>query len=84
MAFDREKFANNGMGSGNAAPKIYSYDGAADTKAAVIADSFFDGVADFLTVGDIIISTSTTVPVMLYVVSISAADVVVTGYVAVA
>ena len=45
--------------------------GTADTKAAVIANSFFDGVADYLTVGDIIFSTTTTVPVALYVVSIS-------------
>jgi hypothetical protein len=84
MAFSRANFANNGMGGGNSAPKIFSYNGTADTKAAVIANSFFDGVADYLTVGDIIFSTTTTVPVALYVVSISAANVVVTGYVAIA
>ena len=84
MAFDRANFANNGMGSGNSAPKIFSYNGSADTKATVFANSYFDDVADLLTVGDIIISSTTTTPIMMYVVSISADDVVVTGYVAVA
>ena len=82
MAFDRTKLSG-GIGAGSDAPKIYSYDGSADTKAAVIADSFFDGVADHLAVGDMIFATTTTVPVALYVVSITA-GVVVTGYVAVA
>ncbi len=83
MAFDRTGLSGN-IGAGSNAPKFFTYDGSADTKAAVIADSFFDEIADVLAVGDIIISTSTTVPVALYIVSISAADVVVTGYVAVA
>lgn len=82
MAFDRTGLSGN-IGAGSNAPKFFTYDGSADTKAAVIADSFFDDVADILNVGDIIISTSTTVPVALYVVSITA-GVVVTGYVAVA
>ena len=82
MAFDRTGLSGN-IGAGSNAPKFFTYDGSADTKAAVIADSFFDDVAGILNVGDIIISTSTTVPVALYVVSITA-GVVVTGYVAVA
>ena len=81
MAFDRTGLSGN-IGAGSNAPKFFTYDGSADTKAAVIADSFFDDVADILNVGDIIISTSTTVPVALYVVSITA-GVVVTGYVVV-
>ncbi len=83
MAYSRTNLSG-GIGGGSSAPKIYSYNGSADTKAAVIADSFFDDLADILNVGDIIFSTSTTVPVALYIVSISAADVIVTGYVAVA
>ena len=83
MAFDRTGLSGN-IGAGSNAPKFFTYDGSADTKAAVIADSFFDGLADILEVGDIIIATTTTVPVALYIVSISAADVIVTGYVAVA
>ena len=85
MAFDRTLMANSSMGAGNAAPKMFSYKGSTNTKAEVIADSFFDDVADILAVDDIIVaSTSDTAPVLLYVVSISAADVVVTGYVLVA
>lgn len=83
MAFDRLGFSG-GIGVGSTAPKVHSYNGSADTKVAVIADSFFDGVADRLEVNDVIIASTTTTPVMLYVVSISAANVVVTGYVAVA
>ena len=82
MAFDRTLFANNSMGAGNEAPGVFSYKGSTNTKAQVIADSFFDGVADRLEVDDAILaSTSDTAPVFLYVVSISAANVVVTGYV---
>ena len=81
MAFDITLFANNGMGAGNAAPKIFSYKGSTNTKAEVIADEFFDDIADNLAVDDLIYaSTSDTAPVLLYVVSISAADVVVTGF----
>jgi|LGVF01.2.fsa_nt_gb hypothetical protein len=81
MAFDRTLFANNSMGAGNSAPGIFSYKGSTNTKAEVIADSFFDDIADRLEVDDLIYSsTSDTTPVLLCVVSISAADVVVTGY----
>ena len=84
MAFDRTGFSGN-IGAASNAPKSFNYDGSGNTKAEVIADSFFDDVADHLEVNDIIISsTSDTAPVLLYVVSISAADVVVTGYVLVA
>ena len=83
MAFDRTNLSG-GIGAGSSAPKIFTYDGSADTKAEVIADSFFDDVAGQFAVGDMIFSTSTTVNVGLYVVSISAADVVVTGYIAIA
>ena len=80
MAFDRTLFANNGMGAGNAAPKIFSYKGSTNTKAEVIADSFFDTVYQVLAVDDqIFASTSDTAPVLLYVVSITA-GVVVTGF----
>jgi len=78
---ERTYFANNSMGAGNEAPGIFAYKGTDNTKAEVIADSFFDDVADRLEVGDMIYSTtSDTAPVILYVVSISAANVVVTGY----
>lgn len=83
MPFSKENFAYSGMGAGNSAPKIFSHNGSADTKAVVIADSYFDDVYRLLAVGDIIIASTTTTPVMLYVVSITA-GVVVTGYVAVA
>ena len=81
MAFDRTLFSGN-VSAGSSAPKVYTYKGSTNTKAEVIADSFFDSVAAQLAVDDAIIaSTSDTAPVFLYVVSISAADVVVTGYV---
>jgi hypothetical protein len=81
MAFDRKLVAYSSMGAGNAAPKIFSYKGSTNTKAEVIADSFFDDIAPLLAVDDVILaSTSDTAPVYLYVVSISAADVVVTGF----
>ena len=81
MAFDRTLVGYSSMGAGNAAPKIFTYKGSTNTKAEVIADSFFDGIAGVLAVDDqIIASTSDTAPVLLYVVSISAADVVVTGF----
>lgn len=81
MAFDRELFANNSMGAGNKAPGIFAYKGTTNTKAEVIADSFFDSVAKSIAVDDLIFaSTSDTAPVLLYVVSISSSDVVVTDY----
>jgi len=80
MAFDRTLFSG-GIGAGSSAPKVHTYKGSTNTKAEVIADSFFDGIADRVEVDDLIYaSTSDTAPVLLYVVSISAADVVVTGY----
>lgn len=82
MAFKRTNLSGN-LGAGSGAPKLFTHDGSADTKAAVIATSYFDDAADVLNVGDIIISTTTTVVVALYVVSITA-GVVVTDYVAVA
>lgn len=83
MAFVKENFAYSGIGAGSSAPKIFSYNGSADTKATVIADSYFDTVYRQLAVGDMIFATTTTTPVGLYVVSITA-GVVVTGYIAVA
>tara|TARA_R110000851_G_scaffold62431_2_gene143187 strand:+ start:699 stop:956 length:258 start_codon:yes stop_codon:yes gene_type:complete len=81
MAFDRTLFANNSMGAGNEAPSNFSYKGSTNTKAEVIADDFFNEVADRLLVDDMIYSsTSDTAPVILYVVSISATNEVVTGY----
>lgn len=83
MAFDRKLFS--GVNTTNKTPAIYSYKGTTNTKAEVIANSFFDPIAGILEVGDIIIATtSDTAPVMRYVVSISASNVVVTGYVLVA
>jgi len=80
MAFNRT-FFSGGIGAGSEAPKVSTYKGSTNTKAEVIADSFFDSVADRLEVDDLIFaSTSDTAPVLLYVVSISAANVVVTGY----
>lgn len=80
MAFDRTLLSGS-IGGGSAAPKIFSYKGSTNTKAEVIADSFFDGIADILAVDDqLFASTSDTAPVLLYVVSISAANVVVTGF----
>ena len=83
MAFVTENFAYSGMGAGNSAPKIFSYNGSADTKAAVIADNYFNPIYKQLAVGDMIFSSSTTVNVGLYVASITAGAVV-TGYIAVA
>lgn len=84
MAFDRKNLSGN-IGAGSNAPKFYTYNGEDNTKAEVIADSFFDGIAEILEVGSLITATtSDTAPVALYVVSISAANVVVTGYVLVA
>lgn len=82
MAFNRTKLSGN-LGAGSSAPILFMYDGSADTKTAVIADSFFNDAAETLAVNDIIIASTTTTPVSLYVVSITA-GVVVTGYVAVA
>jgi len=80
MAFDRTLFSGN-VSAGSSAPVVFTYKGSTNTKAEVIANSFFDTVADHLSVDDLIYaSTSDTAPVLLYVVSISAADVVVTGY----
>lgn len=78
---ERKNLSGN-IGAGSNAPKFYTYNGTDNTKAEVIADSFFDDVADILEVGSLITATTSTVPVALYVVSISAANVVVTGYVA--
>jgi len=83
MAFAKEGFSYSGIGAGNSAPKFFSYNGSADTKAAVIADSYFDPIYKQLAVNDTILASTTTTPVLLYVVSITA-GVVVTGYVAVA
>ena len=83
MAFIRANLAYSSMGAGNSAPKIFAYNGSADTKATVIANSYFDDVYQLLAVGDMIFASTTTTPVALYVVSITA-GVVVTGYVAVA
>lgn len=81
MALDRKLVSGN-MGAGSGAPRVYTV-GTSDTKAAVIADSYFDEIAEILSVGDSIYATTTTTPVSLYVVSITA-GVVVTGFVAVA
>ena len=83
MALIRTNFAYSGMGAGNSAPKIFSYNGSADTKTAVIADNYFNGVHEQLAVGDMIFASTTTVNVGLYVASITAGAVV-TGYIAVA
>ena len=80
MAFDRTLFSG-GVSAGSSAPMVHTYKGTTNSKAQVIANSFFDTIADRLAVDDLIYaSTSDTAPVLLYVVSISAADVVVTGY----
>lgn len=50
MAFDITKLENH-SGSGPA-PKLWSYDGGTDNKAAVKGANYFDGAADLLTVGD--------------------------------
>lgn len=52
MAFDRENFANNGMASGNGAPKIYGHRDATSTKAAIATADYFLPVYQFLEVGD--------------------------------
>lgn len=83
MAFVKANLSYSGIGAGSSAPKFFSYNGSADTKAAVIADNYFNSVYLQLAVGDVILATSTTVPVLLYIVSITA-GVVVTGYVAIA
>ena len=83
MAFVKENLSYSGIGAGSSAPKLFSYNGSADTKATVIADNYFNSVYKQLAVGDTILATTTTTPVLLYVVSITAGAVV-TGYVAVA
>ena len=83
MAFDRTLLSGS-IGGGSAAPKVFSYKGTTNTKAEVIANSFFDPIYQILAVDDVIFaSTSDTAPVILYVVSITAGAVV-TGYIAIA
>jgi hypothetical protein len=82
MAFDRKLLSGN-VGAGSSAPMLFMYGGVADTIATVIASGYFNGAAAILSVGDIIVSTTTTTPVMLYVAT-NDGTTVTTGYVAVA
>ena len=52
MAFVKENLSYSGIGAGSSAPKLFSYNGSADTKATVIADNYFNSVYKQLAVGD--------------------------------
>lgn len=56
MAFEREKFSGN-IGAGSKSISLYVYK-TDDTKAATIADDYFDPLVDTLEVGDVILATT--------------------------
>lgn len=67
MAFDRTNLTNNGMGAGNAAPKVFSFVDTASTKAQIATADYFLGVYDLLSVNDFILAAGSDGCVVLAV-----------------
>lgn len=56
MAFDRDNLTNNGMGAGNAAPKLFSFVDSGSTKAQIATADYFLTAYDVFTANDVILA----------------------------